>query len=91
MRGFVCGVAATLVVVFGVWLLVVLHGRDKRIIEAWELRNEILELQKDFTGRDAVDFLDKIPCVRGAAENGKSEFDRKRDEAVQRIRGKRTD
>jgi hypothetical protein len=84
-KGVIAGaVASTIIfsVVFAVWFF---HRRDKELIEYAEKRMEIEAVREDYRNRDPALFLED-PGVRGAADTAASEFERKRDEALQRFR-----
>jgi hypothetical protein len=80
-------VAGTVVLVLLVLVFRFFHERDKELMKYVETQNEIQMLQEDYTDRDPLEFLDDIPGARRAADDADAEFRRKRDEAVQRIRG----
>jgi len=61
------------------------RNRDRRIIEYAEKQIEIEALREDYSNRDPLEFLED-PGVRGVADGAAAEFDRKRDEALQRFR-----
>ena len=70
-------------VIFG---LVSMNNRNKEIIEYAEKQIEIEALRENYGHRDPVEFLGDIPGVRGASDGASAEFDRKRNEALQRFR-----
>jgi hypothetical protein len=85
MKGVIVG-ALVVVLVFGViFALKFFNKRDKEIIEYAEIQIELQELREDIISRPPVEFLE-VPDVRRAADGAADEFDRKRDEAVQRFR-----
>jgi hypothetical protein len=51
--------------------------------------NETEELLEDYGNRDAHEFFDTTPGVRGAADTGIEQFRRSRDEILQRFGGSR--
>jgi hypothetical protein len=69
--------------VAGFWHI---RNKDKELIEYAERQIEIEALREDYLNRDPVEFLDDIPGVRGAADGAAAEFDRKRDEILERFR-----
>ena len=86
IRGLVTGVIVSLIVyglIFAVWLK---RQKAKELVEYVERQIEIEALREDYGNRDPVEFLDAIPGVRGAVDGATAEFDRKRDEALQRFR-----
>jgi len=85
-KGIIAGVLASLVlfsVFFSIWFF---HRRDKELIEYVEKQQVIETLREDYSNRDPVEFLDDIPGVRESVDGASSEFLRKRDEALQRLR-----
>jgi hypothetical protein len=89
-RGLVVGIIVCLVVGVFVLMFRFCSERDKKIIEEWEKQNEVQLLREDIINRDPAEFFE-IPGVRGAADGAAAEFDRKRNEAVQRFRGRNFD
>ena len=84
-RGVIAGVIASAIIVgVGLWLIH-LNKRDRRLIEYAERQMEIELLREDIINRDPDEFLE-VPDVRRAADGATAEFDRKRDEALQRFR-----
>jgi len=67
------------------------HRKDKEFIEYVERQQEIEALREDYGNRDPYEFFDSIPGVRGAADGAIADFERKRDEAVQRFRDRYSD
>ena len=88
-KGVITGAAGMLVLVVLVLVFRFFHERDKKIYEYMEAQREIQSIQEDINNRPLDEFLED-PGVRGAADNADAEFRRKRDEAVQRIRGGHT-
>jgi hypothetical protein len=87
ITGFVCAVF-----IFGcVSGLVYFHKRDRGLIEYAEKQIEIELLREDYINRDTGEFLDTIPDVRRSADGAATEFERKRDEALQRFRDRFAD
>jgi hypothetical protein len=89
-KGVIAGAVASAVlfgVVFAFWFF---HRRDKELIEYAEKRIEIEAVREDYRNRDPALFLED-PGVRGAADTAAREFERKRDEALQRFRGRLID
>jgi hypothetical protein len=89
-KGVITGAAGMLFLAVLVLAFRFFHERDRKIFEAMEKQYEIEALQEDIGNRPLDEFLDD-PGVRGAADNAADEFRRKRDEAVQRIRGGHAD
>jgi hypothetical protein len=86
LKGVLTGAAGVLVLVLLVLAFRFFYNRDRKIYEYMEAQNEIQTMQEDINNRPAGEFLED-PGIRGAADNAGAEFRRKRDEAVQRIRG----
>jgi uncharacterized membrane protein len=76
-----CAIIITLLIVF----LTQINKRDKELIEYAKKQVEIEALREDYINRDPDEFLE-IPDVRRAADGAADEFDRKRDEILQRFR-----
>ena len=89
-KGFITGVGLA-VIVFVLMIAVHLaNKRDKEIVEYAKKQMEIEALREDYGNRDPADFLE-IPDVRRAADGAVAEFERKRDEALQRFRSRNAD
>ena len=90
-KGIITGFISA-VIIFGViYALWFFQKRDKELIKYVEKQIEIEAVREDYRNRDPVEFLDDIPGVRRAADRATAEFDRKRDEAIQRIRNRPVD
>ena len=95
-KGIILGVVGTSII-FG--LIIAFHflnKRDKELIEYAEKQIEVEKLREDgflrnLRNRDPDEFLDDIPAVRRAADGAAAEFERRRDEILQRFRSKRDD
>ena len=80
------------VIIFGViFALMNFNKRDKEIVEYAEKQMEIEALREDYSNRDPAEFVDTMPDVRRAADGAAAEFQRKRDEALQRFRSRNAD
>jgi hypothetical protein len=90
LKGIITGAAGMLGLVLVVLAFRFFHNRDRKILEYMEAQNELQIMQEDIGNRPSDEFLED-PGVRGAADNADAEFRRKRDEAVQRIRGGHAD
>ena len=89
-KGIIVGFLIT-VIIFGVAIAFhFLNKRDKELIEYAEKQMEIEALREDYSNRDPDEFLEE-PGVRRAADGAAAEFERKRDEAVQRFRSRYAD
>jgi flagellar biosynthesis/type III secretory pathway M-ring protein FliF/YscJ len=89
-KGVSVGIAITFFMVAAVLVFRFFRERDRKIYEYMEAQNEIQTMQEDIGNRPLDEFLED-PGVRGAADNADTEFRRKRDEAVQRIRSGHAD
>jgi hypothetical protein len=90
LKGIVVGAFGMLALALVVLAFRFFQERDQELYEQMEARNEILLKQEAINNRSADEFLEE-PGVRGAADTAADGFRRKRDEAVQRIRGGRAD
>ena len=83
--GFIAGLV-TAAVIFGIGSgIVYSRSKIKEKSKYVELQQEIEARREDVINLTADDLLD-IPDVRRAADGATAEFDRKRDEALQRFR-----
>jgi hypothetical protein len=95
-KGIIAGFISA-VIIFGViYALRFFQNRErtfspKELIKYVEKQIEIETLREDYRNRDPVEFIDDIPGVRRAVDNATAEFDRKRDEALQRFRSRISD
>ena len=90
-KGIITGAVASVIlfsVIFALWFF---HKRDKELIKYVEKQIEIEAMREDYRNRDPDEFLDDIPDVRRAADGAAAEFERKRDEALQRFRSRVAD
>jgi hypothetical protein len=85
-KGVITGAIGVLVLVLIVTVFRFFHERDRKIYEYMETQNELQDIREDISNRPPDEFLED-PGIRRAADNADTEFRRKRDEAVQRIRG----
>jgi hypothetical protein len=85
-KGVITGAAGMLFLAVLVLVFRFFHERDRKIFEYMEAQNEIQAMQEDIGNRPLDEFLED-PGIRGVADNADTEFRRKRDEAIQRIRG----
>ena len=90
LMGFIAGLVSAVLVFALIAGLRYLNKRDKEMIEYAERQIQIEEMREDIINRDPVEFLE-IPGVRQSADGAAAEFDRKRDEAVQRFRSRYAD
>ena len=89
--GFIAGFAIAAIISGVVAVAVYSRNKNKEKIEYVEKQIEIEALREDgflrnLRNRDPVEFLETVPDVRRAADGAAAEFERKRDEALQRFR-----
>ena len=85
--GVITGLLVAAVIACVVCGLVFSHNKDKELIEYAERQIEIEELREDIINRSPDEFLE-VPDVRRAADGAAAEFDRKRDEILERYRSR---
>ena len=79
------------VIIFGVIAgFVYSHNKNKELVEYVEKQMGIENLREDIVNRDSDEFLE-IPDVRRAADGAAAEFERKRDEIMERFRSRNAD
>jgi hypothetical protein len=66
------------------------HNKNKELVKYVEKQMEIGEMREDIVNRDPDEFLE-IPDVRRAADGAAAEFERKRDEIMERFRSRNAD
>ena len=85
LMGFIAGLVSAVLVFTVIAGLRYLNKRDKELIEYAERQMQIEEMREDIINSDTADFLEN-PDVRRAADGAAAEFDRKRDEILERFR-----
>jgi len=90
-KGIIIGFCIGIIIVGLTAGLLSRHKKDKEFIEYVEKQQAIQAFREDYGNRDLYEFLDEFPGVRGAADSGYTDFERKRDEAVQRFRNRLID
>jgi hypothetical protein len=90
IKGVIAGVVGTVIIFCIILAFHFLNKRDKEILEYAEKLQAVEQLQEDYVNRPPDEFLE-IPDVRRAADGAAAEFERKRDEALQRFRSKYAD
>ena len=83
--GFVAGALVVGVIVGFMSGFEVVHNREKEILKYVELQQEIEVLRNDYNAYSIDDFF-QYQGVRGAADESFADFERKRDEVLQRFR-----
>ena len=89
-KGIICGFFAAVIISGVIFWAVFSRNKDKELIEYAEKQIEIEEMREDVINRDPVEFFE-IPDVRRAADGAAAEFDRKRDEILERYRSRFND
>ncbi|MDR0475878.1 MAG: hypothetical protein LBH43_19710 [Treponema sp.] len=85
VKGFFIGAIASVIIFAAIIAFYFMNKRNKELLEYGKKQIEIEMLREDYGNRDPREFLE-IPDVRGAADGAAAEFERKRDEALQRFR-----
>jgi hypothetical protein len=89
-KGIIVGVIIATIIFGCVAVVVYTRNKNKEIVEYAEKQIEIEALRENIINCDPADFLEN-PDVRRAADGAAAEFDRKRDEALQRFRNRLAD
>jgi hypothetical protein len=89
-QGVIAGFIAAVIIFGSVAGLVCLRNRDKELLDYAEKQIEIEAVREDYRNRAPSEFLE-MPDVRRAADGATAEFERKRDEALQRFRNRLAD
>ena len=90
-KGIIAGFVGS-VIIFSVLIAFhFLNRRDKELIEYAQRQIELQELREDYANRDFIEFLEDMPDVRTAADGAIAEFERKRDEILERFRNRLAD
>ena len=90
-RGIIIGFCAGIIIVGLTAGILNRHKKDKELIEYVERQQAIEVLREDYGNRDPFEFIETMPDVRGAADSAAAEFERRRDEAVERFRSRLAD
>ena len=88
--GFIAGFITAVIISGLIFGIVFLHNRNKELTKYEEKQIEIENLREDVINLSNDELLE-IPDVRRAADGATAEFDRKRDEILQRFRGINSD
>jgi len=89
-QGVIAGFIATAIIFsFVIWIVISNYKNKESVKYAKELQ-AVEQLREDYINRNPDEFLE-IPDVRRAADGAAAEFERKRDEALQRFRSKYAD
>ena len=87
-KGIIAGVVVSAIIFSVIIVFHFVNKRDKEFVEYVERQQAIEAMREDYGSRDPYEFLDGLPGVRGAADSGYADFERRRDEAVQRFRNR---
>jgi len=90
-KGFIAGFVLAAIIFGLVSVLMYRNRKDKELIEYAERQIEIQAMREDILNRDFVEFLETMPDVRTAADGAVAEFERRRDEILERFRSRITD
>ena len=85
-RGIIIGVVFSVIIFGFVGVLFYRTRKEKEVIKYVEIQAIHEALREDYVSRDPYDFIDTVPGVRGAADGAFTDFERRRDEALQRFR-----
>ena len=89
-KGMIIGFCVGLIVVGLAAGIVTRLKKNEEAIKYAEMQVELQKLREDYANRDPALLLED-PGIRRAADGAAAEFDRKRDEAVQRLRNRLAD
>ena len=89
-RGNIIGVCVGVIIVGIIAAILNRRYRERELIEYVEKQQAIEVLREDYVNRDPVEFME-LPGVRRAADDATADFERRRDEAVQRFRNRLAD
>jgi flagellar biosynthesis/type III secretory pathway M-ring protein FliF/YscJ len=89
-KGFLAGFIFAVIIFSVIIAFQIINKRNKERNEYAEKQIEVRELRENIISRSPDDFLE-IPDVRRAADGAAAEFERKRDEILQRIRSRNSD
>ena len=88
-RGMIIGFCAGVIIVGLIAALLNHNRKERELIDYVEKQQAIEVLREDYVNRDPVEFME-LPGVRRAADDATADFERRRDEAVQRFRDRLT-
>ena len=89
-KGIIAGFLLS-AILFGVVIgLMLHHAKVQEIVENAERQQIIETMREDYINRDPIEFLE-VPGVRGAVDGAAADFERRRDEVIQRFRDRLTD
>jgi len=89
-KGMIIGFCVGVIIVGLIAAILNRRFRERELIEYVEKQQAIETLREDYVNRNPFEFME-FPGVRRAADNSIADFERKRDEAVQRFRDRLSD
>ena len=89
-KGLIAGFISAVIIFVVIAGFVYSHNKNKELVEYVEKQMEIENLREDIVNRDPDEFLE-IPDVRRAADGAAAEFERRRDEIMERFRSRNVD
>jgi len=89
-KGFIVGLLTAVIVCGIIAGFIYSHNKNKELAEYVEKQIEIQEMREDISSH-SIDELLEIPGVRRASDSAAAEYERKRDEIMERFRGRITD
>jgi len=93
-KGIIIGFCIGIIVAGLTAAIIIFYNKERAItkefIEHVEKQQVIETMREDYINRDPYEFFE-VPGVRGAADGAIADFERRRDEAVQRFRNRLTD
>ena len=90
-KGIIIGFLAAGIVFGCIAGIVYQKQKNKELIEYAERQKAIEELREDYSNLDPYEFIETIPNVRGAVEGASGEFERRRNEIMERFRNRIAD
>jgi len=91
VRGKIVGFLAAGIIFACIAGIVYAKQKNKELLEYAERKQVIEELRESYINLDPDDFIEAVPDVRRAVDGAGSEFERKRDEILQRFRNRIAD
>jgi cell division protein FtsX len=86
--GLIIGFITAVIICGIITGLMYVNHKQKERLNYVERQIEIKELRDDIINRDFVEFLETMPDVRTAADGAITDFERKRDEILERFRSR---
>ncbi|MDR2542882.1 MAG: hypothetical protein LBC80_05470 [Treponema sp.] len=89
--GLIIGFITAVIICGTITGLMYVNLKHKERINYVERQQAIEDLREDVINRDFVEFLETMPDVRTAADGAITDFERKRDEILERFRSRIAD